>query len=42
MHETLFRNVLNSTTFLFYLVKFSSQGIIPLKSDSFFVLSGKI
>lgn len=40
--EALFRNALHFTTFLFYLVKFSTQGIIPSKSDSFFVLSGKI
>ena len=38
--EALFRNALHFTTFLFYLVKFSTQGIIPSKSDSSFVLSG--
>ena len=40
--EALFRNALHFTTFLFYLVKINTQGIIPSKSDSFFVLSGKI
>ena len=40
--EALFRNTLYFTTFLFYLVKFSTQGIIPSKRDSVFVLSGKI
>ena len=37
-----FRNALHFTAFLFYQVKFSTQGIIPSKSDSFCVLSGKI
>ena len=35
--EALFRNALHFTTFSFYLVKFSTQGIIPSKSDSFFL-----
>ena len=40
--ETLFRNAQHFTTFLVSLVKFSTHAIIPSKSDSFFVLSGKI
>ena len=40
--EALFRNASHFTTSLFYLVKFCTQGIIPSKSDSFFVLFGKI
>ena len=37
-----FRNALHFTTFLFCRVKFSTQGIIPSKSDSFCVLFGKV
>ena len=32
--EALFRNALHFTTFLFYLVKFSAQVIIPFNSSS--------
>ena len=36
------RNALHFTTFLFYLVKFSIQTIIPSKRDWVFVSYGKI